>query len=735
MIRSIHVVSQFSGSINEVTEDIIEGLKADSSFVVTREEEESVFDHDILLCHFINLPVTKNPSFEKFRHKILIQPIDGTSIKKEYIDGMNKFDVIITPGKAGKKILEYNGVTKPIEVIPNFFKLRDTIPLEPSPKIQKMVGDSFMFYHESTCHPRKGVREMLIAYVEAFSSDTKPCNTILVLKGPEYTERTYNEASKLYDEIEILQASYKYPAKIVRIFQQLDRVQLRQLMSRCDCYIQPSKIEGFGIPLLRALVLRKPCIATDNKLSGYMDWLPEHYIYLASGNREKAVNETNRMYDEKTEWITPDIDSLSSCMLRAYRLQGGCKVYSSKSTIDHLQYEKIIEKYKRVITSDLLQDFDRFREGKIKTDAVEIKYICPRGTSGYSQAAKDYIIALSKTVPVTVEFLVFDESEYKTGERNELVNSLVGRDLNYTKVIIHSTPEHWPAIIQKEREKNKDVEIIGLTVWETDKIDPRWTDWCNQVDKLIVPCTWNKEVFQNCGVTIPIEVAPHIYRKPTDVKITLENIPANRFKFYTIGQWSNRKGTEDTIKAFLDTFTSHDSVCLIVKTFGNSYQEDQKQIIRNRVNSIMKQYPCPADVVLLLDEMSDDQIQALHSIGNCYVSLAKAEGFGLGMFEAASNGVPVISTRYGGQLDFLPILLVDYELVPVSGMEWIPWYNSGQNWAQPDLEHAGHRMKLVSRGDMHTCIVLAQGVKDNIERNFNEEVVTDKIIKFLKQKI
>src|SRR5690606_29329716 len=84
-------------------------------------------------------------------------------------------------------------------------------------------------------------------------------------------------------------------------------------------------------------------------------------------------------------------------------------------------------------------------------------------------------------------------------------------------------------------------------------------------------------------------------------------------------------------------------------------------------------------------------LQALHELGDAFVSLARTEGWGLGAFDAALRGKPVVMTGYGGQLDFLtPDLacLLDYERVPVHEPVWSASYRPGDQWAQPSLTQA-----------------------------------------------
>jgi glycosyltransferase involved in cell wall biosynthesis len=360
-----------------------------------------------------------------------------------------------------------------------------------------------------------------------------------------------------------------------------------------------------------------------------------------------------------------------------------------------------------------------------------IKYVCPRGTSGYSEAAKDYIIALyKKKIPITVSLKVFDNTSYQEGERNNIVNSLTNKKIKYDKLIIHTTPEYWEHIINEHKKFN--TEVIGITVWETDKLHPKWIPWLNQVDKIIVPCRWNKTVLQECNIIKPIEVIPHIYKPLTNIKSQIIGINKDDFIFYTIGQWTIRKGIEETIRAYLNVFTKKDKVCLLIKTFHSTYNNDQKQIIRDYVEKIMNEYRNPAKVILLLEEFTDKQICALHTIGHCYISLCKAEGFGLGMFDAAGMGKPVICTGYGGQTDFIKNWLIDYELIPVKGMEWISWYLEEQNWAMPNIKHAEVIIRWVyDHYDIAKSFAIMQ--QANIKDNFNSNVIADKFIKFLKK--
>ena len=129
-------------------------------------------------------------------------------------------------------------------------------------------------------------------------------------------------------------------------------------------------------------------------------------------------------------------------------------------------------------------------------------------------------------------------------------------------------------------------------------------------------------------------------------------------------------------------------VCLIIKMHGFVHDGDAAAQLTSVLESV------PGRVVRIDGLMSEDDVHAL--IYNCdaFISLHRAEGYGLGMAEAMSLGRPVIATGYSGNVDFMNpdvAFLVDYELVPVPEGAYPHW--QGQHWANPDIDQAALHMK------------------------------------------
>lgn len=323
-----------------------------------------------------------------------------------------------------------------------------------------------------------------------------------------------------------------------------------------------------------------------------------------------------------------------------------------------------------------------------------IKYIAPMlDNSGYAKAARGYILALYKQgVPITLAPISFEEAHPNLGDNQALFNSLINKDIQYDTVIIHTTPEFW----SKYREEGK--INIGYTVWETDALHYTWPDYINKnVDKVLVPCEWNKDVFVNSGVTVPVEVIPHVVddfdlTKAKGYEFLLSVPDKDTFLFYNINQWTERKNPLATIKAYWTAFQNDENVGLVLKTYGSNYSDSEREAIKSTIKRLKQMIVLPKypPIYLILDMLSEDEIIALHKRCHCYIALDRAEGWGMSTSTAGAAGNPVISTGYGGVLQYLNkenSYLVDYVLTPVSGMPFSPWYLGSMNWAEASATH------------------------------------------------
>lgn len=371
-----------------------------------------------------------------------------------------------------------------------------------------------------------------------------------------------------------------------------------------------------------------------------------------------------------------------------------------------------------------------------------LRYISLHVQSGYGIAARRYMLGLMRLgVPLTWTPMVLGrgwglgyEPYRGDGVGDPDLDSVCNKPVPYDVVVMHLPPEYYPLCAQRESAK----KMVGHTVWETDKLPRHWPALLNSVDLVLVPTGWNREVFRQSGVETPISVVPHCLdpnlRVPRDLN-PAEDPP--EFVFYTINVWTARKTVWNTLHAFLRAFTEDDPVVLVVKTSERDMSRARLPFTyrflfgsRRAVDRIRGRYRRPAKIRLITDLLSADEILALHHRGDCYVSLCRSEGWGMGAFDAAAYANPVIMTGYGGQREFLPeqlAYLVDYRLTPVRDSVHRRSYSPDQNWAAPDLDHASRLMRQVFE-DRQEARRRGSALSRRLRASFDAEVVARKFL-------
>jgi glycosyltransferase involved in cell wall biosynthesis len=388
-----------------------------------------------------------------------------------------------------------------------------------------------------------------------------------------------------------------------------------------------------------------------------------------------------------------------------------------------------------------------------------LKYISWGDTTGYATAAKSYVRALTDAgVNLTWVPMLPGKGQYEaqtlTTWPDPKLTSVCNKSLEYDTVLIHTVPEYYPEWI--EREKTPGRRILGYTVWELDRLPDHWIDILNRLDGVIVPCRWNREVFGSSGVTVPIHVVPHLSqfedippvtdadRSTLKARVSCNVDWQDRFIFYTIGFWSHRKAPYLALEAYWKAFDDDDQVLMIIKTTTKDitrWHRPWRHCFRRRhpspdiaIAELSAKFSRPAPVALIADEsLTDAEIMALHEIGGCFVSLARAEGWGLGAFEAARLGKPVVMTGYGGQRDFLhPELarLVDFTMVPVHEPTWSTLYEPSDRWAAPSTDHAARHMREVFE-HQQSAFEKSRILSERIKVEFSKQEVLKSLLKAL----
>jgi len=214
---------------------------------------------------------------------------------------------------------------------------------------------------------------------------------------------------------------------------------------------------------------------------------------------------------------------------------------------------------------------------------------------------------------------------------------------------------------------------IGITMYEADdplETHPEWRHQCNDVDMLIVPSEYCREIFGKF-VKKPIEIAPLAVNPLYYIGATYERPERDTFTFVTHGTLSGRKGPLELIDSFKKAFPAQKNVRLILKTRNDicGYREHQlPDIDDSRITIVSEDYYPPRMLQFLKD-------------ADAYVFPSKGEGFGLPPREAMATGLPTIFSDNTG-MKALANSVVNWP-IPTKSVERAP---IGGQWRLCDLD-------------------------------------------------
>jgi len=219
-----------------------------------------------------------------------------------------------------------------------------------------------------------------------------------------------------------------------------------------------------------------------------------------------------------------------------------------------------------------------------------------------------------------------------------------------------------------------------------------WDYALNRMDELWAGSGFVAEAMRSSTTKAVVKIPPPI--EPTLSRAWLRSdfgLPDGRFLFlfmFDFNSYVKRKNPEGTVAAFKRAFAGRRDVGLVIKSMNGTLQPARLRALQSVIDGDQR--------ILLKDEaMSRDQLLGLESAVDAFVSLHRAEGFGLGLAESMYLGKPVIGTAYSGNLEYMNesnSCLVNFDLVPLGEGDYL-YADPRFRWAEPDVDHAAHYMR------------------------------------------
>ncbi|WP_158747002.1 glycosyltransferase [Acidisphaera sp. L21] len=428
--------------------------------------------------------------------------------------------------------------------------------------------------------------------------------------------------------------------------------ELHNWYRQADLYVSLSQHEGFGVPLVEAISHGIPVLAWPS--GAVAETLGDAGALLASCKPESVAE---RMLD-----VARNGQSASHQKLGLYRFEP--------------------RRHVPVLMEALAAAGASAPPDKTAlTGLTNTLHVAIAGHVGksYSLASVNRRMAglLNQRRPETVRMIPVegapteDLSEVPESKR-ELIRSLANRKPpeGVPELILS---QHYPIYVPPEIAALK----AALFFWEESLIPAETVAaLCAGFDAVFAPSQFVARVLVDSGVNLPVLNIGHA--PDLEGLDSLEAIPKNGpFTFLHISSAFPRKGVDILLAAWRQAFTHDDPVKLVLKTFPNPHNDVAEQLTRLP--------PGSAPVELVNKDIADDEVVALLAQADAMVLPTRGEGYGLTAAEAMASGIPLITTSYGGHMDFCltgTARLLARRLTPSGSHLAVPH----SLWAEPDLD-------------------------------------------------
>ena len=567
----------------------------------------------------------------------------------------------------------------------------DPVRIAPLP----ITGQSgFTFLSVFQWNLRKGWDILLRAYLQAFSVNDDVCLTIRAypdaVKLPAIRERVRNYVIELgYDPEHI--------PHIIVIDDFISDEQMPGLYRSADCFVLPTRGEGWGIPYMEAMASGLPTIATN--WSSHLDFMNERNSYLIRIDGMENVPleqmQENPFYTPDQQWAAPSVEHTAQLMRHVFEnreearavgaiaRQDICEKWTLERTADWIHErikvlearahsEKNVENVLELSSLPSLpssappdsRNFGSQNESSITIgiDARTFQYpdSMARGVGQYSFY---HLYNVIKRLPTVTFFLYLEtlDTPDSLHPLTELANAqfCTVEDYNPSLVdLIHicdpmndSSGFDSPLRLFKH-------EKTTVTFYDLGPVRYYFDEWKDLYKK-----TYLKRLSQlfhsNCHLlaiseftkedliaysTIPEERVTTIsagLNSPVSSPAPLDSCTNVKKKFGITKPYFLHIGAHDThknfivaLQAFIECRKQHDIQFVVVGKMSDAIEFTRLLIAERKI-----------DDVIFTDFVTRVELNALYSGAIATLFLSSFEGFGLPVLEAFANQCPVITTN------------------------------------------------------------------------------------------
>lgn len=287
----------------------------------------------------------------------------------------------------------------------------------------------------------------------------------------------------------------------------------------------------------------------------------------------------------------------------------------------------------------------------------------------------------------------------------------------YNVNLIHVNASEFPLAFMNIGKEQWDYRYnIGYWLWELEEFPKEWLPAFHLLDEVWTPSEFISNTLKKY-TDKPVYTLPYSVTAPTDTAFDRKHfgLPEDKFLYlmmFDSGSGMIRKNPMGAIEAFKKAFPKDNKqVGLVIKLNATEQSEKDMEYIR----SLLDGYD---NIYFICTTLTKVEVNSLTACVDVFVSLHRAEGFGLVMAEAMLVGTPVIATNWSANTEFMSedtACMVDYKMIELE--KDIPPFKKGYHWADADTDMAAAYMKKLCED----CVFYADK-KDKALKYIQEKV-------------
>jgi glycosyltransferase involved in cell wall biosynthesis len=236
-----------------------------------------------------------------------------------WVNQLNKMNLVLVPCEDNLRTIRKCGVIVPVEKI-HYACDVEKYGAERKPFMLPGADSYFKFLSVFQFSKKKSLEVLLKSYLSEFSPEDPVCLIVKTymtpMDGPEQKQRI----QQLIQAVKELLRIKKYP-RIHLIHDVLSHEAIERLYATADCYVLPSRGEGWGVPHFDALGYGLPTIATRG--TGPEEFITDDCGWLVDSHMSPVVDMPHPhdfLYTGKENWHEPHACHLKECMREAFSM-------------------------------------------------------------------------------------------------------------------------------------------------------------------------------------------------------------------------------------------------------------------------------------------------------------------------------------------------------------------------------------------------------------------------------